>query len=205
MKSKNSIFKIWWYIGLGFLLGCEEKLVIYIDELSEAYTDKIIRTYQAKYPSKNLEIWIYNTDFIFQSIKMGRLPDVIVSLDTSYAQKFNIKLPKKKLIDRDALVLVKKDSIYLSMNDLLTKGKYIALPMQSSALYPICLKYLEFKKISDELIKIYPHDFQSMSMMIEKNVVQAGIMLKSQADKLNLQGISPYFHQSLIHYVVEFE
>jgi len=206
MKSKINGFLFTINLCIFFISCSENRLVIYIDELSINFQKEIIEHYQKKYPERTLELYVYNTDFIFQSIKMGKLPKVMVSFDTSYAKKFQIHLPKKKLLQRDALVLAIQDSQIFSINDLLTKGKYIALPMHNTAIQNFTSNYLNYHKIhKDYIYPVYPHDFQSMKLLLEKKMVSAGLMLKSQADYYKIRNLYPFFHQSYIHYIVEFE
>ncbi len=204
MKSKISFIGI---LASLVLSACQkEKFIIFIDELSEAYADKIIKAYQKKYPQKTFEIFYYNTDFIFQSIKMGRTPNLIISFDTSYARKFGINILKKHLIYRDALVFAVSDSNLFSINDLLTKGKYLAIPMHNTALQPHVKPFLQYHNLSSEnYYPIYPHDFKSMALYLNKKMVSAGIMLKSQTEYYNIRGMLPYFHQALLHYYAELE
>lgn len=203
MKSKVEILFL--CLTITFLNSChQEKWIIYIDELSQYIGNQIVEEYKLKYPNKQIEVYVYNTDFLLQSIKMGKKPHVFISFDTIYAQKLGLYFPKKKLIARDALVLAVADTLFHSWNDLLTKGKYIGIPMQNTALYSHVQKYLDYKKIpADYYLPIYPHDFKSMSLYLEKKMIACGIMLKSQADYYQLRGLHPYFHQSLLHYVVE--
>ncbi|GIV43209.1 MAG: hypothetical protein KatS3mg035_0332 [Bacteroidia bacterium] len=187
------------------LTSCfRKKLVIYIDEVSQFYSNSIVEEYQKKYPEKHIEVYIYNSDFLFQAIKIGKKPDVLVSFDTSYSKKFGLQFPNKRLLNRDAMVLAVADSQIHSWNDILTKGKYLALPMQNTSLQPFSLQYLNYQKIANEqYFPVYPHDFKSMALYLERKMVSGGIMLKSQADYYKIRNLFPYFHQSFLHYVVE--
>ncbi len=188
-----------------YLNSCfQDKFIIYIDEVSEVYGNAIVEEYKQKYPNKSIEVYVYNTDFLFQAIKMGKKPDVFISFDTSYSKKFGLYFKNKKLLERDALVLAIADTQINSWNELLTKGKYLALPMQNNSLQPFAIQYLVYKKISFEyFFPIYPHDFKSMALYLEKKIVSGGIMLKSQAEYYKIRNLFPFFHQSFIHYKVE--
>lgn len=202
MKLKIKIFLIVFFILLN---SCShEKFIIFIDELSEVYGNEVVKEYKKKFPEKYFEVYIYNTDFLFQSIKIGRIPHVFISFDTSYSQKWGLSFPKKRLLQRDAIVLAVSDSQLHSWNDILTKGKYLALPMQNNALQKWVYPYLDYQRVShEEFSPIYPHDFKGMSLYLKKKMITAGIMLKSQADYYQLRSLFPYFHQSFIHYTVE--
>lgn len=202
MKLKIKVYLFWIYILLN---SCShEKFVIFIDELSEVYGNEVVKEYKKKFPDKYFEVYIYNTNFLFQSIKMGKIPHVFVSFDTSYSQKWGFSFPKKRLLQRDAIVLAVSDSQFHSWNDFLMKGKYLALPMQNNALQKWAYRYLDYQKIAHEhYFPIYPHDYKGMSLYLQKKMVTAGIMLKSQADYYQLRNLFPYFHQSFIHYAVE--
>ncbi len=190
--------------ALSFTSCFHDKFIIYIDEVSEVYGNAIVEEYKQKYPHKSIEVYVYNTDFLFQAIKMGKKPDAFISFDTSYSQKFGLYFENKKLLDRDALVLAIADSQFHSWNDLLTKGKYLAIPMQNTSLQPFSIQYLEYKKVLSEYFSpIYPHDFKSMALYLEKKMVSGGIMLKSQAEYYKIRNLFPFFHQSFIHYMVE--
>lgn len=191
-------------VAIASLFFQRKEKLIFVDELSIGVAQEFVKDFQQKHPDMKCNVQVFNTNFLFQNIRMGRLPDMLISFDTSYANEvMEIEIKQQKHpLQRDAMVLIYQGN----SEKLWNRDTRVAVTLPNNALNRYIKDYQAFMQVEEwknHLLK--PHDFLMAKYYLQKGIGEVSFMLQNQAKFYKVNATLPYFHRNFLHYVVFFK